>query len=150
LDESTQWGAGVSDGIEPIADDELLYRRVPASMPWYDVVTQELRPEAFQPHKQRDVTGISLWRGKLKSMPEAAKGQPGKSYYLALLRAGDVRRAGMIVAPRPDLPGGYDPAHAELPELNASNYKDTVTLERQRILVSLCRSVEGPFETPRS
>ena len=28
-------GPGVDDGTEPIADEELLYRRVPASMPWY-------------------------------------------------------------------------------------------------------------------
>lgn len=136
-------------GIDPIADEELLFRRVPASMRWYDPTTGALRPEAFGPHKQRDATGISVSREKYKSIEEFARGQPGKSYYVAVLRAGDLRRNGIEVVPRPETPTGYDPAHAELPVLNASNYKADETLERQWVLaVELCLRVEGPFSSP--
>jgi len=136
----------VDIGIDPIGDDELLYRRIPVSMSWYDPTTGELRPEAFGPHKQRDATGISVSREKYKSIEEAASGQPGKSYYVAVLRAGDIRHRVIEVVPRPETPIGNDPAHAELPDLNASNYKSDETLERQRVLAEdLCLRVEGPF-----
>jgi hypothetical protein len=134
----------VANGIEPIADDELLFRRVPASTMWYDPVTRTLKPEAFGPSRERDSTGISFSRQKYKSAEIAARGRPGKTYYVAVLRAGDIRRLGIDVEPRPE---PDDPGHAELPQLNAGNYKETTTLERQRVLVSLCLRVEGPFET---
>ncbi len=138
----------MDDGTEPIADDELLYRRVPATLPWYDPHSRELKAHAFGPHKERDRTGLSVFRAKHKPIEAAARGQQGKSYYVAVLCAGDVRQAGMDVKPSPSTPAGYDPAHAELPDLNSTNYKDRLTLERQRVLVELCQSVEGPFETP--
>lgn len=128
---------------EPIADDELLYRRVPVSTGWYSSGT-ELKPEAFEAHRSHDASGLSVSRAKYKSVQEAAKGRPGKSYYVAVLRAGDLRNQGILVEPRP-LPG--DPGHAELPDLNSSTRKATETLERQRILVSLCLRIEGPFAT---
>jgi hypothetical protein len=140
----------VENGREPIADDELLYRRVPASMDWYDPTTKLLEPEGFGPNKKRDVSGLSVSRGKYKTIEEAGRGQPGKLYYVAVLLAAEVRSAGMSIEPRPDLPDGYDASHAELPDLNAANYKESITLERQRVLAKLCRSVEGPFETPRN
>lgn len=96
-----------------------------------------------------DVSGISVSRADFKSVEGAAIGREGKSYYVAVLQAGDIRRAGMSVEPRPHVPGGYDPAHAELPDLNAGNRKETKTLERQRILVELCLEVVGPFDTPQ-
>jgi len=133
----------------PIADEELLFRRVPASMGWYDPTTGVLSPEAFHPNKQRDATGISVSREKFKSIEEAARGLPGKSYYVAVLCAGDLRRNGIEVVPRPETQAGYDPAHAELPNLNASSYKADETLERQRVLVEeLCLRVKGPFSSP--
>ena len=138
----------MDNGIDPIADEELLYRRVPESTGWYDRATGALKPEAFGPHKQRDKTGLSVSRDKYKSIKEAARGRPGKSFYVAVLRAGDLRRNGIAVVPRPETPTGCDPAHAELPDLNASNYKADETLERQRILAEeLCLRVEGPFAT---
>ena len=133
---------------EPIADDELLYRRVSVLSGWYDPAADELRAQAFAPHRANDTTGISVWRGKYKSLEEAARGRPGKSYYVAILNAGEVRQAGIDVVPQPHLPSGYDPSHAELPNLNSSNRQATETLERQRVLVSLCRTIEGPYETP--
>jgi len=133
----------VDNGTEPIADDELLYRRVPASTGWYDPATGLLNPEAFAPHKTHDVTGLSVSRAKFKSIEEAAKGRPGKLYYVAVLRAGDLRRIGIEVVPRaqPD-----DPAHAELPDLNSGNRKADETLERQRLMAEELRPrVEGLF-----
>jgi hypothetical protein len=117
-------------------------------MDWYDPKTGELDPTAFAPHKQRDQTGISVYRVRHVTLEKAAQGRPGKSYYVAVLRAGDLRKAGIRVVPQPNVPTGYDPAHAELPDLNAQNRKATITLERQRILVVRTLDVHGPFETP--
>jgi hypothetical protein len=132
----------VDDGTEPIASEELLYRRVPASTGWYSPESGILSDQAFAPHKVQDVTGLSVSRDKYKSPDQAARGRPGKSYYVAVLRAGDLRAKGIEVVPRPQ-PG--DPGHAELPDLNSANVKASQTLERQRILVELCLRVEGPF-----
>ena len=136
-------------GSEPIEDDELLYRRVPESTGWYDPVTGVLKSEAFGPHKTQDITGLSVARAKHKSIEEAARGRPGKSYFVAVLRAGDLRQRGIEVVPRPDLPDGrHDPAHAELPDLNSETRKASRTLERQRILAEeLSLRVEGSFPT---
>ena len=134
----------MDNGVEPIADEELLYRRVPTG--WYDPATALLKSEAFAPHKSNDVTGLSVSRAKYKSLEEAARGRPGKSYYVAVLRAADLRRNGIRFVPRPGVPDGYDPAHAELPDLNSGNRKSDETLERQRLLAEeLCLRVEGPF-----
>lgn len=133
----------MGDGTEPIADEELLYRRIPESTGWYSPA-KGLSPEAFAPHKTRDATGLSVSRANYKSLREAAKGRPGKSYYVAVLRAGDLRRHGIEIVPRP-LPG--DEGHAELPNLNAGNRKAVETLQSQRILTELCLRVEGPFAT---
>lgn len=134
-------------GIDPISDDELLYRRVPASASptWYDPSTGELSAQAFAPHKTQDKTGLSVFRAKHKSIEDAAKGRPGKVYYVAKLRVRDVWQAGIAVVPQPITPDGYDHAHAELPDLNAGNRKSGETLERQRVLVELCLEVAGPF-----
>lgn len=133
----------MDDGSEPIADEELLYRRVPASTGWYSPESG-LKPEAFAPHKIHDATGLSLSRGKYKSAEDAALGQPGKSYYVVVLHAADLRGQGIAVEPQP-LPG--DPGHAELPGLNSDNRKQDLTLERQRILATLALRVEGPFSS---
>lgn len=137
----------MDDRIESIADEELLYRRVPKSTNWYDSETDYLKPEAFAPHKTNDITGLSVTRAKYKSIEEAAQGRPGKSYYVAVLRAGDLRNNEIAVVPRPDVPEGYDPGHAEIPDLNADNRKEDETLERQRLLARLRLRVEGPFPT---
>lgn len=140
----------MADGTEPIADDEIFYRRIPAaaSPAWYDPTTGRLSDQAFAPHKTEDVTGLSISRAKYKTMEEAARGRPGKSYYVALLPAGAIRQAGMRIEPRPQTQAGYDAGHAELSDLNSANRKETITLERQRVLAELCIRVEGPFATP--
>src|SRR5437879_9708207 len=91
-------------GSEPVADDELLYRRIPASLNLYDRNSEPaLLPDAFRPNAN-DTTGLSLYRSKYKSIEEAARGREGNTYYVAVLRAGDLRSAGIDIAPRP-LPG---------------------------------------------
>ena len=99
------------------------------------------------PTSNGDLTGISVTRAKFKSIEQAAQGQQGKSYFVAVLCVGDLRNAKFTVKPQPNVPGGYDISHAELPDLNAGNYKATETLERQRELAEkLCLRVEGPFK----
>ena len=139
----------MDDAIDPIDDDELLYRRIPTSTDWYDPSLRELTPQAFAPHKKRDTSGLSVSRAKYKSIEEAARGRPGKSYYVAVLRAGDLRNCGINAIPRPKTPDGFDKAHAELPDLNAANHDSDETISRQRLLAEeLCLRVEGPYLTP--
>jgi hypothetical protein len=135
----------VDGGNEPIDDDEFLYRRIPTSMTWYSPDTGVLLPEAFAPSKDRDLTGLSVARSKYKTVEEAAKGRPGKSYYVAILKAKDLKDRGIEALPRPQ---PNDPGHAELPDLNAQNRKSNQTLELERVLVELTLKVEGPFATP--
>jgi len=127
------------NGTEPIADDELLYRRVPVSMGWY--TEGKLSPEAFDPRKD-ETTGISVYRAKYKSIEEVAKGKSKKGYYVAVLRAGDLRQNGMEIVPQstPD-----DPGHAEFPDLTCHNRLMPEAQERKLRLAGLCLSVEGPF-----
>ena len=139
----------MSNGADAVDDDELLYRRVPESTDWYDPSTNTLKAEAFQPNRDRDTTGLSLVRAKHKSIQEAARGTPGKSYFVAIVRVGDLRQREIGVVSRPILPDGtYDPAHVELPDLRAETRKESITLERQRILANdLCIEVKGPYTT---
>ncbi len=52
------------DGTEPIADDELLYRRIPVSTGWFDPSLAIFpSPLAFRP-RDDDLTGLSLVRGE--------------------------------------------------------------------------------------
>jgi hypothetical protein len=133
------------DELDPITDDELLYRRVSASASpqRYDPATGKLSDQAFAPRERMDTTGLSVSRARFRTaVEEAARGQPGKSYYVVVLRAGDLRAKGIRVEPTP-LPD--DPGHSELPDLNSASRKTDLTIERQRILVSLSLRVEGPF-----
>ena len=140
----------MNDGTEPIADVELLYRRIPAA--WYDLTTGIIGELAFAPNKDRDTTGLSVSRAKYKTVEQAALRQSGKKYFVAVLIAGELRRAqpAIQIVPQPHLPDGYDASHAELPDLTAGNRKDNDTLVRQELLATppcLLR-VDGPFFTP--
>ena len=133
------------DGTEPIEDDEILFRRIPVSTNWYHKESEHPpSPKAFQPNRN-DVTGISLFREKYKSVIEAAQGWPGKSYYVATLRAGDLRKHGIEVVP--DV-ADAEPGHATIPAMNAETRKSITVEERMLLLANhLCISVEGPFES---
>jgi hypothetical protein len=66
--------------VEPISNDEILFRRIPVSTGWYDPSrTPPLEPEAFRPNRN-DLTGISFSREKYETVDRAAQGRPGKSY----------------------------------------------------------------------
>ncbi len=138
-----------SDGTDPIAEDEILYRNIPARSGWYDPSNAPpLKDEAFTP-KRHDPTGISLWRQKYKNTCEdAAVEMPqGKSYYVAVLRAGDLIANGIEVVPSPGEGGS---GHASIPVLNYADRKTARVMELARLIASeLCSSVEGPFPGQR-
>jgi hypothetical protein len=133
----------VANGTEPISDDELLYRRIPVSQGWYNPdMTHPLSPKAFRPQRH-DLTGLSVSRAKYRTVQDAAQGREGKSYYVAVLRAGDLRSHCIRVEPRPR---EGDLGHSELPDMTYDTrdsdqvHNWTVTLAHQ-----LCLRVEGPF-----
>lgn len=129
----------VQDGTEPVVDDELLYRRIPVSMGWYDM--NGLSPDAFRPRKD-ETTGISVTRAKYSSIQDAARGKSKKGYYVAVVRAGDVRNAGGDVIPRPERD---NIGHAEIPELNCHALSEPLTQSLMGRLTDLTLRVEGPF-----
>ena len=135
-------------GTEPIEDAELIYRRIPVSTGWY--ANGHLSPEAFDPHPQRDITGISVSRSKYKTLEGAAKGPGRRGYFVAVFRAQDLRQNGIDVVPRPihsENPGSpeYDPGHAEIPALTAENRNSAAALEMKLALTTLAIEVKGPF-----
>ena len=133
------------DGTEPIGDDEILYRRIPKSQGWYDPDKDpSISPQAFKPNKN-DETGISISREKYKSIEEAAKGRPGKAYFVAVLRAGDLRNRDIEVVASPE---EDDPGHAEIPCLNYAERREDKAMESKTLLAhELTLRVEGPFPT---
>lgn len=143
----------MDDECDPITDDELLYRRIPVSQGWYDSEKKlSPSPKAFRPNEVRDKTGLSVFRAKYVTMTELTQNPSGKQYYIAVLRAGDLREHGIDVIPKPN-PSSL-PGHAELPSLRADNRKNDDAEETQLLLAQkLCLRVEGPYpvcqETPR-
>ncbi len=133
------------DGNEPIADNELLYRRIPASTGWYSEGV--LSPMAFRPHRERDIDGLSLWCARrYTSIEETARGQPAKEYYVAVLRAGNLKAHGIEVTATRER---GEPGHASLPALNSENRREPASLDLQGLLAGrLTLRVEGPFRTP--
>jgi len=131
--------------IAPIHDDELLYRRIPASSnPQLYDPGSGLSPKAFQPSKP-DLTGLSIDRARFhenSAERAAALGRKGKRYYIAVLRASDIRRL-LKIEPKP-VPG--NPGHAELPELRYDNHRDQASEQHMMMLRNLCVRIEGPFD----
>src|SRR5437879_3703895 len=99
-----------------VDNSEVIFRRIPKSMGWYDPKTNVVRPEAFNP-RDVDVIGISVYRAKHRSIEEVARGLSKHGYYVAVLEAGSLRAAGIEI--RVDDPD--DPGHAILPDLRADN-----------------------------
>lgn len=125
---------------EAISDDEILYRRVPASKPW--VQGGEVLPEAFQPRRE-DTTGVSVFRKKFRELKDAAVGPSKQGYYVLEMRAGDLRAAGIEIVPRvvDDLPG-----HAEIPSLAFQEPEGQTSLKHRQLLAErLVVEVHGPF-----
>lgn len=134
----------LSDGTEPIDDDEILYRRVPSREEQW---VEHDRPTklVFRP-REDDTAGLSATRAKYKSIEDAAQGSK-PSYCVAVLRAGDLRRHGIEVKPSPL---ENDPGHAELPALTHASKKSHQVKDFQKLLAEkLCLRIEGPFPKNR-
>lgn len=133
----------MSDGTEPIADDEILYRRIPVDPEYYNrEIDANPTPLAFRPTKG-DTTGLSVYRAKYKSIEEAAENTRGKRYYVAVMRAADLRDHGIKILAKP-IPN--DPGHAEIPSLTYENRRTPAAREQQLLLAEkLCYRIEGPY-----
>lgn len=136
----------MSAGSEPISDDEVVYRRVPASPNpgWYDPSQSDKpSPYAFRAN-QHDSDGRSLARKKYASAEEAcAKGREGKDYFVVELRAGDLAERGLTLKPAPL---DEDPGHCILTDIRAENARiDEVHQLRLLLAEELTRDVLGPF-----
>lgn len=131
----------MSDGTEAIADDEILYRRIP--FPYFNPEEDaHPTPMAFRP-RASDATGLSLYRAKYRTMVQVAENVRGKRYWVAALRAGELREHGIDVAPRPT---PTDPWHAEIPGLTYESRRTPRAKEQQLLLAErLCVRIEGPF-----
>ena len=132
------------DGTEPILDEEELYRRIPVSTSWYDATKdQHPSPKAFRP-RASDVSGLSVFRAKYTSGRDVAQNNRGARYYVAVLRAGDLRMHGIDVIPKPIPP--TELGHAELPGLRYDNRGDNEAEGWQVLLAErLCLRIEGPY-----
>jgi len=132
-------------GSEPVKDDEVLYRRIPDSIEWYDPsVSPHPSSKAFRP-KRHDPTGISLYRAR-HVCPERIGGRSSqKPYYVAVVRAGDLRAHGMCLLATPGDANG-PPGHVEVTNLRYGNRREDRQEEWQALLADpLCREVLGPF-----
>ena len=136
------------EGTEPIAHDEILYRRLPANIDYYDSDSDlPVQWIAFKPN-QRDSSGISVWRAKYLTPEDVARmnTRPGKSYYLVAVTAAELRRLGATVVPTPS---EGDVGHASVSSLSWERYrgpqKHEVMELAKRIADDGKYEVIGPF-----
>lgn len=112
----------MSDQHEPIADDEFVYRRIPAVF-YVANLPVPVQFTAFRP-SNRDATGLSVFRAKFGSPADTLTNLASTKradYYVARLAVRDLLALGLSVVPEPDTTG---PAgHAVLPELRWSAYE---------------------------
>jgi len=112
----------MNDQHEPVADDEYVYRRVPAAF-YLPTLPVPVQFPAFRPN-QKDATGLSVFRAKfVKPADTLANVAAAKraDYYVARLAVRDLLALGLSVVPEPH-PAG--PAgHAVVPELRWSAYE---------------------------
>jgi hypothetical protein len=80
---------------------------------------------------------------EFRTIEQAAEGKSARGYYVAVLRVGDLRAAGIDVIGKP-VEG--NPGHAELPSLTSAN-RDTPKAEEtmKKLAERLTLRVEGPF-----
>ena len=141
----------MKDQYSPVSDDEFLLRRVPAN---FDYINHNLsvpvQRVAFEPHKKRDIDGLSVYRELFVFAKDvAAAGRSPAGYYVVRLRAQDYRNLDLSLRPSPrldDLPG-----HTLVPELNAASMSNRADKEKskalQRELAKLATkyTLLGPF-----
>ncbi len=128
----------------PIDDSEILYRRIPVSKEWYQKGI--VYAEAFEPRPE-ELTGLSLFRKRFKSIEAVSRGLAKQGYFVASLKVADIRAAGISVVPRPETSDGWDDAHVELPELTGNVRGSDSAEEMQSKLAEIAMQlpVEGPF-----
>jgi|GEM_PF-2387687 len=135
------------DGHDPISDEEIVYRRVPEHYDYYDPNSEHpVAWIAFRPN-QKDTGGLSVWRGKYLSAPEAAakRAHSGKRYYVIALSVGRLREIGISVEPTSE-DGGV--GHASLTNMNYHSYQESKNAIRnwaEKITAELVEQVHGPF-----
>jgi hypothetical protein len=131
--------------VEPIDDEEILYRRIPVSTGWYDPIAG-LSPQAFAP-THRDKHGISVARARFTTIEGAATSpsQPQKQYYVAVLQpVKNLRLKGMTVVPDPNDDVGA--AHSLISSLTYESRNSDQSREQMVLLATkLTSEVKGPF-----
>jgi hypothetical protein len=96
---------------------------------------------AFRP-RESDTTGLSISRAKYLA-PDRLPNPRGKPYYVAVLKAGDLRAMGITVVSKP-VPDNL--GHAELSDLTWANRSSDSAEEKQQMLArKLCLEILGPF-----
>lgn len=148
MSEKTSGNKTPKDELDIVNDEEILYRRIPVRPEYYNPEV-DARPSlrAFEPIRH-DTTGLSVFREKLTTPEEAARGQLGKPYYVAVLLTRQLRERGIEVVPRP-LDG--KPGHAELPGITYDTRHSREVRDREAQLAEeLCLEILGPFSPPAS
>ncbi len=109
------------EGVRPIADDEILYRRVPKA---FYSQTNGVLLEAFLP-TSADTDGLSLSRGCVEPAAVAATGRIGKEFYVVSIRANDFP-AGLAIHPDSN-------EHAVVKELTYAARQSDVASTRSQV-----------------
>jgi hypothetical protein len=134
---------------DPVRDDETVLRRVPeAQMNLGPPV--EVAADAFDPHKARDVDGLSVYRSGLHTPQQVAsfRTKSTKQTWVAELSASRIRELGLTIEPKPLAANEERPAqpgHAVIPELNAGDRKKPAVDQWKQQLVALVQQIHGPF-----
>lgn len=135
-----------ADGNDPVADDELVMRRVSTASMWYDPqASPPLNWLAFKPN-QNDTNGVSVWRGKYLTPDDVAKmnARPNRRYYVVAIQVAALRGSGIEVIASPQEGGA---GHASLANLNSSAYDQDPDLVREMAIRAseLNAEIYGPF-----
>ena len=128
---------------QPLADDEILFRRIPAKPEFYDPVGG-IRELAVKP-TQNDTDGLSLSRECVGPAGTAATGPAGREFFVASFRVSElIGRIGLtVVADRDDHAVITDLTH-DLRRSKDPAVGDRLT-EMYKQLVRAVVEVTGPF-----
>ncbi len=130
---------------EPIANDELVYRRVPEV--FYDPNSNRpLAWEAFRPNKN-DTDGLSVWLSKYVSPSDVAQRNArfGKRYYVLEIAVTDLRELGIEVISTPE---HGELGHASLATMTYAAYqadKNLISELAKRITLEFKHIIYGPY-----
>lgn len=140
---------------DPIQPEETLLRRVPRQqMKSFDPPVPN--DEAFDPHRDRDVEGLSVYRRQFHTPQQVAdfRTKSKSPVWVAELPASAIFEIGLTVVPQPLEAHGDLPAqrgHALIPELNSASRGTWQLAQRKRLLAQAAeKSTTGPYEAPAS